>query len=191
MVNSTALSLLQQRTSQSRLVLPAPSASELNEIFKAAVRVPDHVHLQPWRFLLIEGEARNSLGRIFVEAQLRHDPHLPHEKQQKLMNNPLRAPLIVTVIANIIEHAKVPAIEQLLSAGCAAFNILLAAEAMGYAGIWRTGDMAYDDYVQQKLGLSEMETIIGFLYVGTGDGQPRSLGAAVDCQMFYSYWQDK
>lgn len=187
MVNSAALALLQQRNSQSRLVLPAPSESELAEIFKAAVRVPDHARLKPWRFLLIEGEARNRLGALFVEAQLRHDQHLTQEQQQKLLNNPLRAPLIITVIANIIEHPKVPALEQLLSAGCAALSILLAAEALGYGAIWRTGDVAYDDYVQQQLGLAEMETIVGFLYVGTYEGDARSL-TEIDINQFISYW---
>jgi nitroreductase len=187
MINSQALALLQQRNSQSRLTLPAPSAAELTEIFKSAVRAPDHARLQPWRFLLIEGEARVRLGSLFVEAQQRIEPDLPPEKQQKLLNNPLRAPLIITVIAQIVEHPKVPAIEQLLSAGCAALNALLAIEALGYAGIWRTGDMAYDDYVQQQLGLGEMETIVGFLYVGSGEGEPKPL-PDINVQSFISYW---
>ncbi len=189
MINSAALSLLRQRNSQSRLTLPSPSESELIEIFKSAVRVPDHARLQPWRFLLIEGEARDKLGVLFVEAQLRIEPELTAEKQQKLLNNPLRAPLIITVIANVIEHPKVPAIEQLLSAGCAALNILLAVEALGYAGIWRTGAMAYDDYVQQRLGLSEMETIIGFIYVGTREGDSKPLND-IDVKPLMTYWPD-
>jgi nitroreductase len=187
MINNAALSFLQQRNSQSRLALPAPSAQELTEIIKAAVRAPDHARLQPWRFLMIDGDARLELGALFVEAQLRVEPGLSTEKQQKLLNNPLRAPLIITVIAKVVEHAKVPAIEQLLSAGCAALNILLAVEALGYAGIWRTGDMAYDDFVQQKLGLDDMETIIGFLYVGTPEGDPKPLND-IDITPLISYW---
>ena len=78
-------------------------------------------------------------------------------------------------MVEISEHPKVPAVEQRLSAGCAAHSLLLAAEAQGYAGIWRTGDAAFDRRVMDALGLAANEEIIGFLYIGTRDGKTKSL----------------
>ena len=77
--------------------------------------------------------------------------------------------------------------EQRLSAGCAAHAILLAAEASGYAGIWRTGDAAFDRTVMTGLGLDAHEEIIGFLYLGTRDGQPKSI-PQLDTADFVSSW---
>jgi len=72
------------------------------------------------------------------------------------------------VVAAIVEsHPKVPAVEQLLSAGTAAHAILLALQARGFAGIWRTGDSAYDPEVKRAFGLREQDAIVGFLYAGT------------------------
>ncbi|MGB1142466.1 MAG: nitroreductase family protein, partial [Halioglobus sp.] len=88
---------------------------------------------------------------------------------------PLRAPLLVVPIVRLSEHPKVPHVEQRLSAGCAAQGLLLAAEALGFAGIWRTGDAAFDRNVMSGLGLSDSEEIIGFLYLGTRDGARKGL----------------
>ena len=73
------------------------------------------------------------------------------------------------------EHPKVPRIEQWLSAGCAAHGLLQAAEAQGFAGIWRTGDAAFDRSVMDGLGLGADEEIVGFLYLGSRQGPAKPL----------------
>ena len=103
----------------------------------------------------------------------------------KAENAPLRAPLVLVVVCRLSEHPKVPHVEQRLSAGCAAHGILLAAEALGYAGIWRTGDVSFDRAFMNALGLESNEEISGFLYLGTRDGEPKplpSLQAADYCR---------
>ena len=77
--------------------------------------------------------------------------------------------------------------EQRLSAGCAAQGILLAAEALGYAGIWRTGDPAFDRNVMDGLGLSQNEEIIGFIYLGTRAGERKGL-PQLNVEDFVSQW---
>ena len=84
---------------------------------------------------------------------------------EKLRNNPLRAPLILGVCAIVSVESKIPEIEQVLSAGAVAQNILNAAHALGYGAIWRTGEMAYDDRVKTGLGLARPDKIVGFLYM--------------------------
>lgn len=169
---SEALRLLHQRNSAPRLVEPAPSVSELNEIFCAAARAPDHGQLRPWRFIVIEGKGRVALGELFVSVQ---PEGAAEEKRQKMRANPLRAPMIIVVVACPVEDSKIPVKEQQLSAACTAHAILYAAEALGYAAIWRTGDVAYHPDVERGLGLADLENIIGFLYLGTRDGEAKEL----------------
>ncbi len=68
--------------------------------------------------------------------------------------------------AAVRTNTKVPAVEQIVSAGAAAQNMLVAAHALGFGGFWRTGDAAYDDHVKQSFGLSANDEIVGFLYFG-------------------------
>ena len=169
------LHFLQQRNSAPKLTAPAPSDAELKEMFSAAMRAPDHARLRPWRFLTVAGERREALGALFREALLARNPLADDSAQEKAASAPLRAPLLVVVVARLCEHPKVPYIEQQLAAGCAAHGLLLAAETLGYAGIWRTGDACFDRKVMDGLGLSSSEEIVGFLYLGTRQGDPKPL----------------
>ena len=169
------LYFLQNRNSSPRLCDPAPTGEELREIIKAAIRVPDHAWLRPWHFLAIAGERRAALGDILEASLVRRDPQADEASRAKAKLAPLRAPLVLVVIARLQEHPKVPAIEQRLSAGCAAHGILLAAESLGYAGVWRTGAAAFDRGVMTDLGLAQNEEIIGFLYLGSRDGTSKAI----------------
>ena len=169
-----ALEALQQRVSVPRLGGEIPAGKVLENLFQAALRAPDHAQLKPWRFLLISGESREALGDLFVKAQLEDDPTLNDIKQQKARGKPLRAPLIVVVIAVLKDRSKVPEIEQILSAGAAAQNMLVAAHAQGLGAMWRTGSMAYHATVLAGLGLSSHEKLLGYLYLGDIEGRTRA-----------------
>jgi nitroreductase len=169
------LHFLQNRNSGPRLCKPAPNDSELAEMVRAAVRAPDHAWLRPWRFLSVSGERRYAFGDLVADSLLKRNPETDDTARLKAQNSALRAPLVVVVIAAIQAHPKVPAMEQRLSAGCAAHSILLAAETMGYAGVWRTGDVAFDRQFMTALGLAPHEEIIAFLYLGTRDGPAKTV----------------
>ena len=173
-MNETILQLT-QRNSAPRLTVPGPDKVSLDYMFQAAVRAPDHAWLQPWRFLVVEGEDRDRLGRVFEEALLKRQPDADQATRDKALAAPLRAPLMVVVVCRYTEHPKVPHQEQVISAGCAAHAMLLAAEAQGYAGIWRTGAVAEDPNVASALGLAENESIVAFLYFGTREGRAKPL----------------
>src|SRR5262245_1487013 len=162
-----ALTNITTRSSPMTLSGPGPSEPELRQILEAALRAPDHGKLRPWRFLVIKGEARNRLGEAWAEALRRREPDSPEAAQQREREKPLRAPIIVVVVAKLIPgHPKIPAIEQIVSAGTAAQNLQLAAHALGYGCLWRTGAAAYDPTVKTALGLAATDEIIGFMYVG-------------------------
>ncbi|CAA0101138.1 Putative NAD(P)H nitroreductase YdjA [Halioglobus japonicus] len=169
------LRFLQQRNSSPKLHAPAPSSAAMAEIFRTALRAPDHAWMRPWRFLTIEGERRQAFGELLESALLLRTPDADEAACTKARNAPLRAPLLVVVIASISPHPKVPAQEQRFSAACAAHAILLAVEASGFAAIWRTGAPAFDRHVMDGLGLAENEEVIAFLYIGSRLGPAKSI----------------
>ncbi|MCM2679970.1 NAD(P)H nitroreductase [Echinimonas agarilytica] len=161
-----ALELLLNRYSQGKLTEPAPSDAALNTILCAGLRAPDHAHLRPWRFLVYRGEGREELGCIFERAA-KNNPDLNDAAVLKAPTLPLRAPIVITVIAQVVDHPKVPRVEQLLSAGCATMAMQQAAQALGFGGIWRSGVYTQDPYVNDALELGPEDEIVGFLYLGT------------------------
>jgi nitroreductase len=181
------LVFLQTRNSAPRLTEPAPPPEDLQEIFRAALRAPDHAWLRPWRFITIAGQRREAFGEVLEASLLRRNPAADAAALAKARNAPLRAPLVVVVVARITQHPKVPPVEQRLSAGCAAHAILLAAEACGYAGIWRTGEGAFDRTVMDVLGLEANEEIVGFIYLGSREGAAKPL-PHLDTAEFVSSW---
>jgi nitroreductase len=180
-----AIEALLKRRSARTLTAPAPDAGTLDLIFESAARAPDHGRLRPWRFIVIEGAARERLGAVLVEHVRRMHPGTPEDALHRERQKAFRAPLIVVVAAIIDPAAKIPAIEQILSAGAAAQNILLAAVALGFNGVWKTGGAAYDDTVKIELGLAPKDAIVGFLYLGTESQSARDTPPAA------TLWRDK
>lgn len=170
-----ALTALTTRVSPAALDAPGPSGDALQKILEAAVAAPDHGRMRPWRFILIEGTARDTFGGLLAESLSRREPTAPAGKLKAERKKALRAPLIVVVAASVQSNAKVPEIEQLVAVGAAAQNMLVAAYALGFGGFWRTGAIAYDPAMKRALGLAEADAIVGFLYLGTTKtpGQPR------------------
>ncbi len=161
------LETLQNRYSNPLLAEPAPKPDELQEAYLAMMRAPDHARLKPARMQIWQGEGLERMGDIFAAAALRKQPDLDPDTVNRYRNLPLRAPMVAVVIATIREHPKVPEIEQVISTGCSTYALILALNTMGYGGMWRTGNFAYDPTVKQALGLEAGEHLIGFLYIGT------------------------
>jgi nitroreductase len=161
-----AITAITQRVSVAQLTGPGPDLQQIEQLYRAAFRAPDHAWMRPWRYLTIRGQGLVSLGQVFAEAGLKKNPSLAEDKLAKLKSMPQRAPLMIVAIANIQENSKVPALEQRLAVGAGIQNILTAAYAMGLGAIWRTGEMVCDDHVKASLGLANNEEILGFIYLG-------------------------
>jgi nitroreductase len=163
-----ALTAIMNRASATKLVAPGPTPEHLEAIMAAAVRAPDHGRLRPWRFVVVDEQARNKLGDLFVSAMKARDPSATEPLLTKEREKVMRAPTIIVVVAAVQpEHPKIPAVEQILAVGAGVQNMILAAQALGYGTMWKTGDAAYDEFVKQGLGLSPTDQIAAFLYIGT------------------------
>lgn len=151
-----------------QLGAPAPNPQHLQQLLTLALRAPDHGKLTPWRLLLLQDEAKRELGRRLADLHKRKQPQLAESQWRKDSERYEHAPLVIVVIAQLQPgHEKVPVQEQLLSAGCVAYNLLLGAHALGFAAQWLTGWAAYDDDAAGLLGLGAEERVIGFVHVGT------------------------
>ena len=150
---------------------PGPDAAQLERLLEAAIRVPDHGKLVPWRLIVLQGPDKPMYGERLAELHARIDPQAPPHKLEKDRQRFNAAPVVVAVIARVEEdHPKVPAQEQLLSAGCVAFNLLLGAQSLGYGAQWLTGWSAYDAQAAALLGLGEHERLIAYIHIGTVQG---------------------
>lgn len=169
MMTSDSLHFLDSRRSvpSKQLTVPGPDDPTLLRMLQAAVRVPDHGKLVPFRLLRIQGQARHTLGEMLVARTLQHDPQAPAAAIEKERGRFSHAPLIITVIARLTPDHKVPEQEQLLSAGCVCFALLQSAQALGFGAQWLTGWAAYDPAIGQALGLGENEKVAGFIHIGT------------------------
>ena len=146
---------------------PGPDPATLLRMLASAVRVPDHGKRVPFRFLTIQGPARERLGEFLVQRARERDPGASEAQLEKDRQRFNHAPVVVTVVASPRPDPKVPEQEQLMTAGCVCFALLQAAQALGYGAQWLTAWMAFDPAVHARLGLAEGEGVAGFIHIGT------------------------
>ena len=132
-VDNPVIALLSSRRSvkPDRLLAPGPQPQELETMLRIASRVPDHKKLAPWRFIVLEGDARAKLGDVIADACIAEEPERPSDVRLAMERGRLtRAPLVVAVISRVTPHRSAPEWEQILSAGAACLNLCLAANAL-------------------------------------------------------------
>lgn len=179
------------RVSCGRLKSPAPTPDEMELLFKAALRAPDHKGLKPWKYLVYTGEeSLDQLGKLFLQASLAEaeecGDELEQSKRERIISLPHRAPMVIVAIAKNYGHEKVPHIEEVLSTGAGVQNILLGAYDLGYGAYWRTGPLCFNRHLKTLLGAEEKESIVGFIYLGTPDIALKSR-AVPDIDEFVEY----
>ncbi|HEX7348899.1 MAG TPA: nitroreductase [Rhodanobacteraceae bacterium] len=191
MRNEAALTFLHNRRSipAAQLQPPGPSTDELHAIIATAIRVPDHGKLVPWRLIAFTGDAGRRYGEALAALHAEVDPDVAPAKLAKDRERFAHSPAVLAVVARIDHaHPKIPAQEQLLSAGCLAFNLLLAAQAEGFGAQLLTGWSCYEPRVAPLLHLGAGEHIIAYIHIGNrGDEPPeRNRPAIADV---LSVWQ--
>lgn len=147
-----------------------PPRELIEEILRAGASAPNHHRTEPWRFVVLAGDERNSLGEVMADV-LRPTLPDPHsEEGQRLLDKqrakPLRAPIIIVAACVPSNAPKVVAMEELMAVAAAAENMLLAADALGLHAMWRTGPAAYAPEVKRFLDLPGEASIVAFLYIG-------------------------
>lgn len=154
----------------SELTGPGPDEAEIATMIRAAIRVPDHGRLAPWRFILYRGDARRRVGEMLAELAGKREGPLPETRLEQERKRLDRAPLVVAVVSVPKEHARIPQWELFLSGGAAAMNLVHAAKALGYGATWITNWYSDDPEGRAILGLSPEERIVGLVHIGNHPG---------------------
>ncbi len=156
------------RVSCGKLQKPAPSQQEMELLFQAALRAPDHKGLKPWQYFVFQGEKQlEKLGQLFLDASLLDNSELEQAKRARLLSLPHRAPMVIVAVAKHQAHEKVPHVEEILSTGAGVQNLILGAFDLGYGAYWRSGPLCFNPHLKSLLNLAEQDSIVGFVYLGT------------------------
>lgn len=138
---------------------------DMVKILKAAMRVPDHGKLAPWRFLVLEGSEREQLGELISDALVAENA-CNSNAAEKMKGYATQGPTLVVAVYSPSTARPIPEWEQQLSMGASVMNMLTAATALGYASQWLTGWATFSDHVARGLGLTEDEKIAGLVFFG-------------------------
>jgi len=166
-----AIEAIFARRSIGRLEEPGPTDADLDLMLRAAAAAPDHLSLRPLRLIVLSGESKEVFGAVLAGAYRARceaaGEYVVPAKYQKELTKLGRAPVVVVVAAAETTAARIPFVEQQSAAAAAAQNLMVAATALGYGSMWRTGEVAYDPGIKAALGLEEWDSIVGFVYVGS------------------------
>ncbi|WP_087587076.1 nitroreductase family protein [Nitratireductor soli] len=152
------------------LSAPAPSDAEIETILTVASRVPDHGRLTPWRFILYRGEERLRIGEALAALAEQREGALPELRLEKERTRFSRAPLVIGVVFVPRKSPTIPEWELFLSGGMAAMNLMIAANALGYGTNLITNWYSDDAEGRRLLGLAPEEKVIGFVHIGSTEG---------------------
>lgn len=167
-LSSTAALLATRRSAKPRdMVAPGPDGAQLLQILEAAMRVPDHGKLYPWRFVIVEADRREAFADLLKDAYRAEKPDAGRTELEAMEQFARQAPVMVAVLSTPTQNSKIPVWEQELSAGAACMNLLVATHALGFTGCWLTGWPAYNGQVLESLGGSPNDRIAGFLFLGS------------------------
>lgn len=170
------------RRSSPKVADAAPDDAEIVTMLEAAGRVADHASLRPWRFIALRGDARNRLGDALAAAA-----GLDGEHGARLAAKPLRAPLLLAIVAVTTPHFKVPAWEQEAVAAGVAHQLSLLLDDAGWGVMWRSGPHTRHALVAEMHDLGDGERLLGWLYVGgVRDGTRSDRGPEVGAAARFS-----
>ena len=165
-LSSPAALLATRRSAKPRdMVAPGPDADQLRAILSAAMRVPDHGKLSPWRMVVVDD--RKSFA-VLLQNAFRAARGTPDRADVDAIDQfAFQAPTLVAVLSTPVEPSKIPLWEQQLSSGAVCMNLVTAATANGFVASWITGWAAFDSHVLKALGGGPNDRIAGFVFIGS------------------------
>ncbi len=177
------LETIRGRRSIGKVRPECPPRALIETIIEAGTWAPNHRLTEPWRFIVLAGEARRAFGSVLVESHAAKrsgaaggddEAALAEARaaEAKVAMKPLRAPVVIAVAVEPAIGPKIDEAEEVMAGAAAAQNMLLAAHALGLGAIWRTGDPVYDPAVKAFFGLEPSAHLLGFIYLGYPDGAP-------------------
>lgn len=160
------LRFLLERRSVSALAEPGPSDDEIGWIVRAAMTVPDHGQLRPYRFVVVRSAARDRFGEALAAAALEERPDLSPGIVDKLRKKAFAAPAQIVLVASPREGMKIPEWEQVASASCTGFAVVLAAHALGLGAVWKSAAALDGRALRELFAMQTTERLLGWINLG-------------------------
>ncbi len=173
MTNQIIDHLLTRRSvSANSLGDPGPNGVEIEQNCRGGRARPRPQEARSLALSVVSGDARGAFGEVLAETCKREERDPSQFRLEMETQRFMRAPLVIAVISRVVKSAPVPEWEQVLSAGAACQNLLLAATALGFGAQWITEWYGYSPGVRAALKLADNERVVGFVYIGTTKEKP-------------------
>ncbi|GFN33292.1 nitroreductase family protein [Paenibacillus xylaniclasticus] len=145
----------------------------IEELIEAATWAPNHHGTEPWKFIVMTGEGRNTLGEAYARIAREGLGDLAAEELEARLHKErakaLRAPVVIAAVCSPSDNPRATAVEELAAVHAAVQNLLLSAHANGLGAVWRSGDPMYHPFMHEAFGLGEKESLVGLIYIGYPD----------------------
>ena len=162
--------VIKRRRSIGKMTAERPTREQIEVLLEAATHAPNHHNTQPWKFIVLAGSAREELGTVMAMSLANRLEETSSENAQarlnKERNKPLRSPIVIVAVSEAPKQPNVMELDNIEAVSAAVQNMLLTAEEMGLACMWRTGDAAIDSHVKEWFELDPGDQIVAFLYIG-------------------------
>lgn len=146
----------------------APSPADLDRILAVATTVPDHGGLEPWRFAVSTGDGRERFAEALVAGLYEaKGPDQPDAVVTKMRTKAYAAPCSVVLIASPDPTSNVEVWEQVASASCTGYAVVLAATGLGYGAVWKSAGVLATAPVRALFSLTEDESLLGWVNLGS------------------------
>ncbi|AXT61073.1 nitroreductase [Aquimarina sp. AD10] len=130
---------------------------------------PTHRLTEPWRFKVLQGDAKNRLG-VFLSntyTDITPDEDFSPFKYKKILNNCKAASAIVAICMQRDPKARIPEWEEIASTAMAVQNMWLTCTAHKIGCYWSSPKLI--NYLDDFFDFEEGERCLGFFYLGNYD----------------------
>ena len=166
--------LTRHSVSPKRVQSPGPTRAQIDKLMEAAGAAPDHGKLRPWRFIDFPQATRAALADVFEAALRERLPNADSEALSRAREKASRAPVLLGLVLRLNYHSDIPHMDdQIASGGAALQNLLLAVHAMGFGARALSGQAVRTQVFRRALGLSDEETFLCFITIGTPSTAPK------------------
>jgi nitroreductase len=164
------------------------SREELEELFELARWAPNHKLSQPWRFRVLGEASRKRLRAVVAEQAATDVPEGADAEAVVVaaLKKFDRAPTLVAVSSVRNPDPKLD-VEDFSSSSVAAYILLLAATAKGYASFWRSPGVLQSLEGSAAIGIDAGEEPLGLIYLGRPGPVAPKPGQREDSEHFVSF----
>ena len=143
----------------------------ISDAINAANQAPCHKLTFPWRFYSISVSKRNEILELAID--IKSSKKSLNENSKRIIREKFLNPSHLIVSSQILNKDKLIEKEDYAACSCAIQNLAISLASNGVSIKWSTGGIIRSKKIYNILNIdSELEEIIGFIWVGYGKKRP-------------------